>query len=291
MKVANVAGRLALVVGEGAAERAVDVGRASDGRLPSDPGEAYGHWDELRAWAAEASAAGARRLDELAEPLDPRRLGEPSPSPRQVFAIGLNYRDHAAEAGQDVPTVPQVFTKFPTCLAGPYADVVLPSDRVDWEVELVVVIGRRAEDVAEADAWSYVAGLTLGQDISERRVQFATKPPQFSMGKSYPTFGPIGPVLVTADEFADPDDLELGCRVGDEEVQRARTSLMIFTIPQLLAYLSGICPLLPGDLIFTGTPAGVGSTRNPRRYLQPGEVIESFAENIGTMRNRCVSGP
>lgn len=288
MKIANVAGRLSLITDGG---RAVDVERASEGRFPAAPAQAYARWHDIRAWAEGALRADPVRLDALAERFDRSQLGPPSPRPRQVFAIGLNYRDHAAEAGLDVPGVPQVFTKFPSCLTGPYADVVLPSDRVDWEVELVAVIGAYAHRVAEVDTWSYVAGLTVGQDISERRVQFATKPPQFSIGKSYPTFGPTGPALVTADELASPDDLELGCRINGEDVQRARTSLMIFTVPRLVAYISGICPLLPGDLVFTGTPAGVGSTRSPRRYLQPGDVIESYVDGIGELRNRCVATP
>lgn len=286
MKIANIAGRLSLVTHGG---RAVDVERASGGRLPADPAEGFERWGDVRAWADEALSAEPPRFGELAEPFDASRLEPPSPRPRQVFAIGLNYKDHAAEAGLEAPSVPQVFTKFPTCLAGPAADVVLPSDRVDWEVELVAVIGARAERVAEADAWSYVAGLTVGQDISERRVQFATKPPQFSMGKSYPTFGPLGPVLATTEEFADPDDIELGCRVNGEVVQQARTSLMIFTVPRLVSYISGICPMLPGDLVFTGTPAGVGSTRDPRWYLRPGDVVDSYADVIGELSNRCVS--
>ena len=280
MRIANAGGRLVLTFGGGV----VDVERASGGRLPADPASALERFGELGDWVA-----GARGLEAAVQPVEPAELGPPSPAPRQVFAIGLNYRDHAAEAQLEVPTEPAVFTKFPSCLTGPHGTVELPGERVDWEVELVVVMGRRAEHVEPADAWSYVAGLTLGQDISERRLQFRGKPPQFSLGKSYPGFGPMGPVLVTPDEFANPDDLEIGCCLDGEEVQRARTALMVFSIPELVSYLSGVCPLLPGDVIFTGTPAGVGSTRSPRRYLRPGEEIVSFAEGIGEMRNRCMA--
>ncbi len=201
----------------------------------------------------------------------------------------MNYRDHAAEAKLEIPKAPVVFTKFPNCISGPFADVVLVSDRVDWEVELVVVIGRRGRRIAEKDALAHVAGYTVGQDVSERRMQFADKPPQFSLAKSIDGYGPIGPALVSLDAFADPNDLALTCDVGGERMQNGRTGQMIFGVAPLVAFLSRWCTLEPGDLIFTGTPAGVGSTRDPRRYLQPGEEIVSTIEGIGTMRNRCVA--
>ena len=153
-----------------------------------------------------------------------RRCKAPVPRPRQVFAIGLNYAAHAAEAGVESPTFPPTFTKFPTCLTGPDATVELPSEFVDWEVELVVVIGRLAHEVAEGNGWSHVAGLTVGQDLSERIVQTRPPAPQFSLGKSFPGFGPIGPWVVTPDELDNPDDLALGCTVNGEEVQKSRTS-------------------------------------------------------------------
>jgi 2-keto-4-pentenoate hydratase/2-oxohepta-3-ene-1,7-dioic acid hydratase in catechol pathway len=206
-----------------------------------------------------------------------------------VFGIGLNYRAHAAEAGLQLPDRIAVFTKFPTCITGPFADVVLPSPMVDWEVELVVVIGARAHRVSESAAWSHVAGLTIGQDVSERVVQWSGGG-QFSMGKSFPTFGPMGPCLVTPDEFAKPDDLALSCSVEGEVMQDSRTSDMVFTVPQIIAELSAILPLLPGDVIFTGTPQGIGAARKPARFLKPGEVVTSTIEGIGTMRNRCVAG-
>jgi 2-keto-4-pentenoate hydratase/2-oxohepta-3-ene-1,7-dioic acid hydratase in catechol pathway len=205
-----------------------------------------------------------------------------------VFGIGLNYKAHAEETGADLPAKPATFTKFRACLTGPFADVALPDGMVDWEVELVVVIGEQAERVSEADAWNYVAGLTVGQDLSERGLQFAAGA-QYSLGKSYTGFGPMGPWLVTLDELSDPNDLALGCSIDGETVQDARTSDMVFDVPRLIAELSSVLPLLPGDVIFTGTPSGVGISRQPPRFLQPGEVIESWIEGIGRMRTSLVA--
>jgi 2-keto-4-pentenoate hydratase/2-oxohepta-3-ene-1,7-dioic acid hydratase in catechol pathway len=157
-------------------------------------------------------------------------------------------------------------------------------------VELVAVIGSRAQDVAEQDAWRHVAGLTVGQDLSERLIQLAGAVPQFSLGKSFPGFSPTGPVLVTPDEFDDPGDLAIGCAVDGETMQASRTSQMIFSIPRQIAWISAICPLLPGDLLFTGTPSGVGGARDPRRFLAPGEELHSWVGGIGSLRNRMVAG-
>jgi 2-keto-4-pentenoate hydratase/2-oxohepta-3-ene-1,7-dioic acid hydratase in catechol pathway len=278
VKLANLAGRLALVVEGGA----IDVHRASDGRFGPDPAAAYDRWDELVAWAAGATGT--------AEPFDEADLGAPSPQPRQVFAIGLNYAGHAAESGLDLPAVPAVFTKYPASLGGPFEPIERSGAMVDWEVELVAVIGRRADRVAEADGWSHVAGLCVGQDVSDRHVQFAAGG-QFSLGKSYRSYGPTGPWLVTPDELADPDDLAIGCSIDGETVQSDRTSDLVFGIARLVAELSAVVPLLPGDLIFTGTPAGVGISRQPPRFLQPGEVVESWVEGIGRIRNEVVEGP
>jgi 2-keto-4-pentenoate hydratase/2-oxohepta-3-ene-1,7-dioic acid hydratase in catechol pathway len=165
---------------------------------------------------------------------------------------------------------------------------VLPSEHVDWEAELVVVIGRPAHAVAEKDAWSHVAGLTIGQDYSERALQVAGDFPQYSLAKSFPGFAPIGPFLVTPDEFADPDDLSIECEINGESVQSGRTSAMIFGIPTLIARLSTVCTLHPGDLIFTGTPSGVGFARTPARYLSPGDVVTTRIEHLGEMRQACL---
>jgi 2-keto-4-pentenoate hydratase/2-oxohepta-3-ene-1,7-dioic acid hydratase in catechol pathway len=184
-----------------------------------------------------------------------------------------------------------VFTKFPTCLNGPTADIELPSATVDWEVELVAVIGRRARHVPAERGLEYVAGYAVGQDISERVLQLAATPPQFSMGKSLPGFGPVGPWLVTLDDLDDPGDLALGCEINGEPVQSSRTSQLIFSVPALVANLSASVPLLPGDVIFTGTPAGVGLGRDPQRWLADGDVLTSHIEGIGEMRHRFVAAP
>ncbi|MGN6693057.1 MAG: fumarylacetoacetate hydrolase family protein, partial [Aquihabitans sp.] len=276
VKLANLAGRLALVVDGGA----IDVHEASGGRFGPDPASAYGPWADLLAWSATATGTPV--------PFDEADLGAPSPEPRQVFAIGLNYASHAEESGMDLPAVPAVFTKFPASLGGPFEPIERSGDMVDWEVELVVVIGTAADRVAEADAWSHVAGLTVGQDVSDRQVQFAAGA-QFSLGKSYRSYGPTGPWLVTPDELADPDDLGLGCSIDGETVQEDRTTGLVFPISRLIAELSAVVPLLPGDLIFTGTPAGVGITRQPPRFLQVGEVVESWIEGIGAIRNEVVA--
>jgi 2-keto-4-pentenoate hydratase/2-oxohepta-3-ene-1,7-dioic acid hydratase in catechol pathway len=275
MKIANIDGRAALVIGD----QFADIAEASDGRFGPDPMSLYEEWDAFVEFASGVSDGTA--------PLVESALANPVPRPRQVFAIGLNYRSHAEESGMAVPEVPATFTKFPASLSGPFDDIEIVGDGIDWEVELVAVVGRHADLVAEEDAWSHIAGLTVGQDISDRPLQFAAGA-QFSLGKSRRGYGPMGPWLVTLDEVSDPDDLGLGCSVDGETVQDARTSDLIFSVPRLVAELSAVLPLLPGDVIFTGTPAGVGITRTPPRSLQSGQVLETWIEGIGTIRNTCV---
>ncbi|MGW2173347.1 fumarylacetoacetate hydrolase family protein [Streptomyces sp. NPDC001705] len=280
MRIANLFGRLVLVV-DGLA---VDVEEASGGRFTADPQAVYERWEEFRQWVAQASLPEGSALD-------PARLGAPVPAPRQIVAAGLNYRDHAAESGFALPdTMPPVFTKFATSITGPVTEVTLPpGGHTDWEIELVVVIGTRAHHVCAKDAWGYVAGLTVGQDISERITQLEGPSPQFSLGKSFPGFAPIGPWVVTPDAFDDPDDLGLRCTVNGEEVQKSRTGDLIFSVPELIARLSSVIPLLPGDLVFTGTPAGVGLGRDPQRWLAPGDELVSTIEGIGELRQRFVA--
>ncbi|HEY1832630.1 MAG TPA: fumarylacetoacetate hydrolase family protein [Acidimicrobiales bacterium] len=275
MKLANHHGRAVLVL-DGAI---TDVHDASGGRFGPDP------MSVLQDWAAFVESAPSMPAGTAA--LVETELLSPVPAPRQVFAIGLNYQSHAEESGMALPSVPATFTKFPASLSGPFDDIEIVGDTTDWEVELVVVIGSGADRVEEADAWSHVAGLTVGQDISDRTLQFAAGS-QFSLGKSRRGYGPMGPWLVTPDEFADPDDLALGCSVDGETVQDARTSDLIFSVPSLIAQLSAVLPLLPGDVLFTGTPAGIGATRQPPRFLRPGQLLETWIEGIGTLRNRCV---
>lgn len=249
---------------------------------------------------ADPMVAVARHaeLHELAEgvgdatpggPLAGTVLGAPVPRPRQVFGIGLNYAEHAGESGQPVPTVPLTFTKFPSCIVGPTADVPVTGPMVDWEVEVVAVVGTEASHVSVADGWNFVAGLMLGQDISDRAVQLSDSPPQFSLGKSFTAFGPTGPALVSLDAFADVDNVGLWCEVNGDRMQEGRTNDLIFSVPQLVAYLSSICTLYPGDLVFTGTPSGVGLARG--QFLAAGDELVSGADELGELRNRLVEGP
>ncbi|HEY4396978.1 MAG TPA: fumarylacetoacetate hydrolase family protein [Acidimicrobiia bacterium] len=275
MKLANVNGRAALVLGDEIA----DIATTSEGRFGPDPMAVYDDWSAFVEFASTVTTATG--------PLVDAELRSPVPAPRQVFAIGINYRSHAEESGMAIPDVPATFTKFPASLAGPFDDVEIVGDTVDWEVELVAVFGRRADRVDEADAWTQVAGLTVGQDISDRHLQYAAGA-QFSLGKSRRGYGPMGPWIVTPDEVTDPDDLALGCAVDGEKVQDASTSDLVFSVSRLVAELSAVLPLLPGDVVFTGTPAGVGVARKPPRFLQPGQVLESWIEGIGTIRSRCI---
>jgi 2,4-didehydro-3-deoxy-L-rhamnonate hydrolase len=277
MRIANVGGRLKLIVPGGM----VDVERASNRKFSRDPQAAYSSIDKLQTWAGGISEAD--------EPFDPIVASSPVPAPRQVFAIGLNYADHAAESGFTRPESPVVFTKFPSSVADPVSTVVLPPGSVDWEVEVVVVIGKVATMVSLENAWDCVAGLTVGQDISERDLQRRGPAPQFGLAKSYAGFAPMGPYVVTVDEFDHPDDLELGCRVNDEIMQNGRSTDMIFPVSELVSYLSRIVTLLPGDIIFTGTPSGVGMGRTPPVYLQHGDVLRSWIEGIGTITQTFVS--
>lgn len=275
-RLANVEGRAALVEGG----NYFDLETASERVFGPDPMEAYGRWAELSALAPRlTSGVPTGALDDV-------ELGPPVPRPQKCFAVGLNYQSHADEAGLDVPAVPLVFTKFPSCLVGPSADVELRSDGCDYEGELVVVIGTGGKDIAKADAWSHVAGLTIGQDISDRPAQFAAAPPHFDLAKSFDTFGPMGPFVVSVDQFEHPDDLQIVVAVNDETRQNDSTARMIFDVPALINYLSRITTLVPGDVIFTGTPDGIGLAQG--KLLADGDVITTKIEGIGSMTNRCV---
>ncbi len=263
MRIANIDGRLAIAVGEAWA----DVAKASGGQFSPDPQAIYERWDDFTAWAAEGFDAKAALVS--------GRLEVPVPAPRQIVAIGLNYREHAVESNLAIPEHPVVFAKFQSSLVGPDATVELPSDGVDWEVELVIVIGRTAHKVSPEKGWEHVAGLTVGQDLSWRAVQLRGPAPQFSIGKSYPGFSPLGPVVVTPDEFDDKDDLRISCSLNGEVLQDGRTSDLIFPVNELVSRLSQSMTLYPGDVIYTGTPSGVGHGRTPARYLEPGTLVSS----------------
>lgn len=281
MKLANLAGRLVIVTGGGA----VDVEAASGGTFSSSPQNVYAVWETFRDWVATADLSSATRYSE-------DELEAVVPRPRQIFAIGLNYREHANESGFAIPENPVVFTKFASSLTGARADIALPSEAVDYEVELVVVMGKDASRVSVEDAWSYVAGLTAGQDISERDVQNRGPAPQFNLAKSFPGFSPIGPVVVTPDEFANRDGIRVRTLVesGTEITtkQDGNTDDLIFSVPELVSRLSQTLTLYAGDIIFTGTPSGVGFGKKPPVYLEKGQTLVTQIDGIGELRNRLV---
>lgn len=285
MKLANVDGRACLVTETGG----VDIAAASGGMFSSLVDDVIPVLDAVRSWQRQESPVEDPALAEnvLLDSLE--RLGPPVTRPVQVFAIGLNYADHADETGMELPEQPMVFTKWTSSLAGAGAVVSLPADTVDWEVELVVVIGRGGRDIAAADAFDHVAGYCIGQDISERRLQMASTPAQFSLAKSLQNFSPIGPWLTTLDDVDDPMDLSIGCRREDQILQQSRTSNLIFDVPTLIEYLSARLELLVGDVIFTGTPDGVGVGRRPRVFIEPGWTITSEIEGLGRMRTDFVA--
>jgi 2-keto-4-pentenoate hydratase/2-oxohepta-3-ene-1,7-dioic acid hydratase in catechol pathway len=213
------------------------------------------------------------------------RLGPSIGRPSKIICIGLNYRDHAEESGMDVPAEPVVFFKSTTALTGPNDGLVIPrdSEKTDWEVELGVVIGKTARHVAESDAMNYLAGYVLHNDYSERAWQLE-RGGQWVKGKSADTFAPLGPWLATADEITDPHNLRLWLKVNGETKQDGNSSNLIFKIPFLISYLSGFMTLLPGDVISTGTPAGVGLGFKPPQYLKPGDIIELGIDGLGTQK-------
>ncbi|MCH9838468.1 MAG: fumarylacetoacetate hydrolase family protein [Ilumatobacter sp.] len=274
-RLANVAGRAALVLGD----RSVDIESTTDGRLGSEAGQllsAPSDLSELHRSLTPAVPSSA---------LDETILGPPIPNPAQVFGVGLNYANHASEGGMDAPDLPLIFTKFRSSIAAPNAEIQLRSDYCDYEGELVVVIGPGGRDISAEHGWDHVAGLCVGQDVSDRAVQMAATPPQFSLGKSFDTFGPIGPVVVSPDELDDPSALHITTRINGELRQDGTTADLIFDIPTLVSYLSHVATLSAGDLIFTGTPGGVGVAQG--LFLGDGDVITTTIDGIGTITNRC----
>lgn len=275
-RLANIEGRAALVSGDAY----YDLEDISNGNFSGDPMQALERLSEL-------SALGAQ-LDNF-EPsgqIADVELGPPVPNPKNCYAVGLNYRNHAEESNMDIPPVPMVFTKHTSCISGPTANIEMRSDYVDYEAELVAVIGKPGKDIARDDAWQHVAGLCVGQDISDRPMQFSAAPPQFNLGKSFDTFGPIGPVLTSLDSLDDYHSMEIQCDVSGELRQKDNVDDLIFDIPFIISYLSEIVTLNTGDVIFTGTPAGVGVIDG--KYLRDGEILTTSIAGLGTLRNRCV---
>jgi 2-keto-4-pentenoate hydratase/2-oxohepta-3-ene-1,7-dioic acid hydratase in catechol pathway len=222
-------------------------------------------------------------------PLASVRLMAPVPRPPKLICVGLNYRDHAAEAHQEIPKVPTIFAKFSNVVIGPGESIVLPkiSRKPDYEAEFMFVIGTGGRHIAAQDWQRHVFGYTVFNDVSARDFQSATS--QWMIGKTFDTFGPMGPYLVSADEIPDPHALDISLSIGGEVLQHSNTRELIFKIPDLVAYLSSVFTLEPGDVVATGTPAGVGFARRPPRYLQAGDEVVVSIEGIGELRNPVVA--
>jgi 2-keto-4-pentenoate hydratase/2-oxohepta-3-ene-1,7-dioic acid hydratase in catechol pathway len=237
-----------------------------------------------RAWAALPHSADRH------DPVNVRLLA-PVPDPRKIICIGLNYRDHAAESGVPAPEEPVLFGKYPTALIGHGEAIVLPrvSTEVDYEAELVVVIGRGGRHIPRGRAWEHVGGYAVGHDVSARDWQLNKPAKQWMAGKTFDTFAPLGPELVTPEEVPDPHNLGIRLRLNGQTMQDSSTSQLIFRIDELIAYLSQIFTLEPGDLIFTGTPPGVGMARKPPVWLKPGDGVEVEIDHLGTLRNTVVA--
>ena len=274
-KLANIGGRAALVEGE----NYYDLETISNGDFDEDTTNALKNLEGLMALSSELSKATPSGI------LKDAKIDAPVSAPKNCYAVGLNYRNHAEEAGMDIPSSPMVFTKHTTCLVGPNANIEMRSDNVDYEAELVAVIGMPGKDISEDKAWDHVAGLCVGQDVSDRTVQFSSKPPQFNLGKSFDTFGPMGPYLVSPDGLKDKDSLDIECKVNEEIRQKDNTNDLIFSVPSIISYLSEIVTLNTGDVIFTGTPGGVGVMEG--KFLKEGDIVTTSIEGIGTLKNVC----
>lgn len=226
----------------------------------------------------------------LSKIADGERLGPPIARPSKIVCIGLNYADHAKETGATPPPEPVIFLKSTTALCGPFDEIMIPKDSVktDWEVELAVIIGKKASYVKESQAMDHVAGYCLHNDVSERAFQLE-RSGTWDKGKGCDTFAPLGPYLVTKDEIADPDNLRLWLTVNGEKMQDGTTANFIFKIPFVISYVSRFMTLLPGDIISTGTPAGVAMGMTPQRYLKPDDVIELGIDGLGTSKQKCVA--
>ncbi len=280
MRLASFDGRVHAIDGEfdDPATRATDLAALTG--LSPDP-------VEFLAAGGVAAARDALSGAPAGRPVEAFRVDPVVHGPRSVWAVGLNYRDHASETGQDIPPAPALFTKSPGALIAHGAPIIVPPhvEQPDYEGEVAVVIGRDARDVDEADALDFVAGVTIAHDVSARDHQFVTG--QFSWSKSFDTFCPLGPVLVTLDEV-DVFDLPIETRLNGEVVQSSTTTHLAYSIPRLVAWITQGLTLLAGDVILTGTPAGVGAARDPQRFLEDGDVVEISVAGIGTLRNPVV---
>ncbi|MBM4764810.1 fumarylacetoacetate hydrolase family protein [Bacillus sp. B15-48] len=224
----------------------------------------------------------------LTQPLSETSLFAPVPKPDKIICVGLNYKDHAEESNMEIPQYPMLFSKYSNTVNGPYDNIVLPkvSENIDYEAELAVVIGKTGRYISEENALDYVAGYTVINDVSVRDYQFHS--PQFSLGKNFDTHGPMGPWLVTKDEIEDPHNLNIELKIGDQVLQSSNTKELIFPIQRIISYISEGITLDPGDVIATGTPAGVGFGRNPKLYLRDGDEVIVTIEGIGEIKNKAV---
>ena len=275
-KLANIKGRAALLN----EESFYDLEKISEGNLSHDTTNALFHLEELDELSNKLNDLEATGKISEAE------FDAPVSFPKNCYAVGLNYRNHAEEANMTIPEIPMVFTKHTSCLVGATADVEMRSNYVDYEAELVVVIGLSGKDISKDQAWNHVAGLCVGQDISDRPAQFASTPPMFNLGKSFDTFGPMGPALVSPDSLLNKESLVIECKVNDEIRQNDNTNDLIFDVPTIISYLSEIVTLNTGDVIFTGTPGGVGVSQG--KFLKDGDIITTSIKGLGTLTNKCV---
>ena len=275
-KLANVNGKSSLIYGESY----YDINTISQGKISSDPSEVLDSLNDLHELSSNINNFEPTGL------IENSLLGAPITNSRNCFAVGLNYKAHAEESGMEIPPFPMVFTKHTSCIVGPFEEIQMRSDIVDYEAELVVVIGKEGKNITKANAWEHVAGLTVGQDISDRAVQFHATPPQFNLGKSFDTFGPISPCLVSPDLVTNKDAVQLQCYVNDELRQETSTDDLIFTVPDIISYISEFLTLNTGDLIFTGTPSGVGATQG--KLLKHGDIVTTSINEIGTIINKCI---
>jgi 2,4-diketo-3-deoxy-L-fuconate hydrolase len=283
MRIANLAGRATIVTDGGL----VDIATASNGAFSASVDKCVGQLDTLRTWfqSAQPAVTSDTKPTEL---YGDARLGPIVTNPQQIFAVGLNYRHHAAEMNMTLPSEPMVFTKFVSSLCGPNDELPVRGDTTDFEAELVIVIGTKARDLSEEQALGVVAGYCVGQDFSERTLQRRGATPQYSLAKSFRNFTPVGPWLTTADEAGDPNDLGISCSVNGVQYQNSTTSDMIFRVPEIVSYLSTIVELRPGDLVFTGSPHGVGQGQTPPLFLKAGDRIVTAIERLGQLENVAV---
>ena len=270
-------GRAIVVTGDGSTYQ--DLEEASKGKFGPTPAAVYGNWKKVREFANTLTGGATLNVDEL---------DNPSPDAAQVFAVGLNYRHHAAEMKSDVPKTPLIFSKYRSCFNAPNGDVPITTATIDWECELVLVVGSGGRDISRTRAWDAIAGVCIGQDVSDRALQYANNPPQFGLGKSRKGFAPFGPWITDVKDLPNCDDLEVRCTVSGEVMQHDRTTNFVFDIPTIIEFLSTVVELYPGDVIYTGSPSGVGTSRTPQRYLKSGDVIVSELVGHATITNHCV---